>query len=94
MVAVDENGIAFHVMLNEDKPGHKLLKFLTDKCQGAVVCLDGAIRGPFLVDGPMGFRFYGVTGAAFKGDPQIWGVKDKYKWAVNELERRRRSGEK
>jgi len=92
MTAVDENGIAFHVMLNEDKPGKELLKFLTDKCQGAVICLDGAIRSPFLTDGPMGFRFYGVTGAGYKSDPQIWGVKDKYKWAVNELERRRRLG--
>jgi hypothetical protein len=90
MKVVDENGIPFHIMLNEDKPGKKLLEFLTRKCQGAVVCLDGAIRQPFLTDGPQGFRFFGVTGAGYHNDPQIFHVKDKYKWAVNELEKQRR----
>ena len=91
MTAVDENGIAFHIMLNEDKPGKELLDFLVNKCQGAVICLDGAVRKSFDTDGPMGFRFYGVTGASFNRDPQVWGVKDKYKAAINLLEQRRRN---
>lgn len=94
MTAVDENGIPFHIMYNEDKPeaGVRLLNFLSNKCQGAVVCLDGSVRKSFDNDGPMGFRFYGVTGARFQNDPQVWGVSKKFKKAINELERMRQSG--
>jgi DNA polymerase-3 subunit alpha len=94
LTVVDENGIPFNVMLNEDKPapGVRLLKFLASQCQGSVICLDGAIRQPFLADGPQGFRFYGVTGARFHNDPQIWGVTKKFRAAINELERMRQNG--
>lgn len=93
LTAVDVNGIAFQIMMNEDKPpsGIRLLKFLAEKCGGAVICLDGSVRQPFLTDGPLGFRFYGVTGGR-QNDPQAWYISDKYKLAINELERRRQHG--
>lgn len=71
--AVDENGVAFHLMVNEDKEiDVKILEFLYRRStsNGLVVCLDGAVRQPFLSDGPLGFRMYSVTGS-YQGDPQI-----------------------
>ena len=92
---LDENGIKFHLMVNEDKEQDaRLLDFFYRKCQGAVVCLDGSIRMPFVQNGPPGFRMYGVTGT-YENDPQIWGVSDKKKSAIlalNELKRRARRG--
>lgn len=70
---VDENGLPFHLMANEDKEGEtRILKVLANKFKNAVICVDGGVRQPFLTDGPMGFRFYGITGADFQGDPQVW----------------------
>jgi DNA polymerase III subunit alpha len=91
---VDENGIPFHLMVNEDKDQEvRLLKFLHEKCRGVVICADGCVRLPFLQNGPQGFRFFGITGA-FNEDPQIWHLppkKDKlYKTAITELDRQKR----
>lgn len=73
LLVIDENGLPFHLMANEDKEGEvEILKVLSNKFRGAVVCCDGGIRQPFLTDGPMGFRFYGISGADFKQDPQLW----------------------
>jgi hypothetical protein len=73
LTAIDQNGLPFQIMANEDKEVEvRILKVLATKCKGSVVCLDGAVRQPFLTDGPMGFRFYGVTGADFNNDPQMW----------------------
>lgn len=88
LTAVDENGIPFHLMVNEDKEYEaKLLKFLYQKCQGGVVCLDGMIRLPFVNNGPQGFRVFGVTGA-FDAEPQLWHVKKEklFKQAITELD--------
>lgn len=71
--AVDENGLPFHIRANEDKEGEiRILKVLASKFAGCVVMCDGAIAQPFLTDGPMSFRFYGITGADFDNDPQVW----------------------
>lgn len=79
LTAIDENGLPFHCMVNEDREHEaKLLKFLHDRCQGAVVCLDGMIRLPFVQNGPPGFRTFGVAGC-YDGDPQMWHVSDKTK---------------
>lgn len=92
---VDENGVPFTLMVNEDKSHEsRLLKFLHEKCQGVVICADGMIRLPFKQNGPPGFRFFGITGA-FNNDPQIWYLKsskeDKYKLAISELDRMKRA---
>lgn len=91
MTVVDENGIPFEIMVNEDKETEvKLLKFLAQKCQGAVICADGMIRLPFMSGHPQGFRFFGISGA-YNGDPQMWHVPEKYKktvYALNEEKRR------
>jgi DNA polymerase-3 subunit alpha len=95
LTVVDENGLPFHVMVNEDKKADvKLLKFLHRKCQGSVVCLDGAIRDPFLTDGPQGFRLFGITGT-FKGEPQAWLLDDSKQFhlvatELNKMKRRER----
>lgn len=95
LTAVDENGLPFHLMVNEDKTWEvKLVKFLYDRCENGVVCLDGMIRLPFVNNGPSGFRLFGVTGA-YNGDPQMWlPVSEKklqtYKTAVVELDRLKR----
>lgn len=73
LLAIDENGLPFHIMANEDKEGEvRILQAIADNFKGGVVCVDGGVRQPFLTDGPMGFRFYGVSGADFNNDPQIW----------------------
>lgn len=88
---VDENGIVFQLMANEDKKEDaKALKFLSRRCHGATICVDGAIRQPFLTDGPQGFRYYGITGAGI-GKPQMWNVeKEEYAMAFTELQRMKR----
>lgn len=73
LTALDENGLPFQIMATEDKVGEvRILEALSKRFKGHVVCCDGAVRQPFLTDGPMGFRFYGVTGADFNSDPQVW----------------------
>jgi hypothetical protein len=73
LTAIDENGLPFQLMANEDKEGEvRILQALARRFQGHVICADGGLRQPFLTDGPMGFRFYGVTGADFNNDPQVW----------------------
>jgi DNA polymerase III subunit alpha len=91
LTVVDENGIPFQLMVNEDKPTEsKALKFLARRCQGAVVCADGSIRQPFLTDGPQGFRFWGISGAGIN-QPQMWNVeKPEYKAVFSELNRQKR----
>ena len=94
LLCVDENGIPFHLMVNEDKEHDSaLLKFLFNKCQGAVICADGCVRLPFLNGLPQGFRFFGITGS-FNGQPQMWHLPEKhsrvYKAAVAELDRQKR----
>lgn len=76
---VDENGVKFHCLANEDKPDMAMMmKFLHRKCQGRVVCLDGMVRLPFVQNGPQGFRLFGVTGS-WEGDPQIFPSHEKDK---------------
>jgi hypothetical protein len=102
LTVVDENGLPFHVMVNSDKLAEvRILKVLDDKLRGGVICLEGAIRQPFATDGPMGFRFYGITGADFQNDPQIWmdGEKVNGKTALgivglHEIKRRERMAAK
>jgi hypothetical protein len=95
LTVVDENGIPFHLMANEDKPFEaQLLKILYERCQGGVVCLDGMIRMPFVQNGPQGFRVFGVTGA-YNNDPQIWNTRNDTKnklriSGLNEAKRRTR----
>jgi DNA polymerase III subunit alpha len=73
---VDENGVKFHCLGNQDKPDIELLmKFLHKKCQDRVVCLDGMVRLPFVMNGPQGFRLFGVTGS-FSNDPQVFPGRD------------------
>jgi len=89
LLAVDTNGLAFHIMTPTDKEGNvAILEFLAQKCQGCVVVVDGAIRQPFLTDGPMGFRFYNVAGA-YRGEAQLHGADERYVFALNELTRRK-----
>jgi len=72
MEAVDENGIKFHLLAPQDKKDLTLLmKFLHKKCADRVVCLDGMVRMPFVMNGPQAFRVFGITGS-FQGDPQIY----------------------
>jgi DNA polymerase-3 subunit alpha len=71
--AVDENGVAFSIIVPEEKTiDAQILEFLYKRSirNGISVSLDGAIRQPFLQDGPLGFRMYGITGS-FQRDPQI-----------------------
>lgn len=91
LTVVDENGIPFHLMVNEDKEYEvRLIDFLYRKCKGTVLCADGCIRLPFLQNGPQGFRFFGITGS-YNGDPQMWEVPKKYLAAVAELDRQKRN---
>lgn len=79
LLVVDENGIPFQLMANEDKPVDvKVLKYIHRKLKGTVICVDGAIRSPFLNDGPMGYRFYGISGS-YQSEPQIFGEYDAKK---------------
>jgi DNA polymerase-3 subunit alpha len=72
MLVVDENGIPFHIMVNEDRKEEvAYLDFIIKRHKGAVICFDGSIKKPFDTDGPMGFRFYEVTGAN-RDNPQVW----------------------
>ena len=76
LLAIDENGIPFHIMANEDKEAEvEYLKWITRKHVGNVISFDGAIRSPFELDGPMGFRMYDVTGSVQEA-PQVWGAED------------------
>jgi DNA polymerase-3 subunit alpha len=76
LLAVDENGIPFHIMANEDKAVEvEYLDWIVRKHKGNVICFDGAIRQPFEQEGPLGFRMYDVTGAV-REDPQVWGAED------------------
>ena len=92
LLAVDENGIPFHIMANEDKPvDAKLLKYLhKHRGSGVAICVEGAVRQPFLTDGPMGYRFYGITGA-FMDDPQVWGIGVKQMKIISAANRMRRN---
>jgi DNA polymerase-3 subunit alpha len=92
LTVVDENGLPFHLMVNEDKEHDvKLLKFIHRKCQGSVICFDGAIRDPFLTDGPQGFRMFGISGT-FNSEPQAWHVKKtkEFNLVANELHKLKR----
>jgi DNA polymerase-3 subunit alpha len=90
MLAVDENGIPVHWMVNEDKKHVvMLLKYLHRKCQGSVICADGMIRLPFVQNGPPGFRFFGVSGT-YDGEPQCWHVQEIQVKAILEIERQKR----
>lgn len=93
LTVVDENGVSFHIMANEDKEGEAMIvQKLAKKYKGAAICLDGAVRQPF-VDGPMGFRFYSVTGASYHEDPQVWNVpgdEELKKLALVELHKLKR----
>lgn len=90
LTVVDENGLPYDLMVNEDKQeGSRLLKFLQRHCQDKVLCGDGMIRTPFTSERPQGFRFFGISGA-YNDDPQIWGITDRQKKAVAELDRMKR----
>jgi DNA polymerase-3 subunit alpha len=91
---VDENGIPFHLMVNEDKESEvRIMKFLANKCRDTVVCVDGMVRLPFIQNSLTGFRFFGITGS-YNGDPQIFHlsekVEEKYKKAIVEVDRLKR----
>jgi DNA polymerase III subunit alpha len=87
--AVDESGIPFQIMVNEDKPENvNVMKYLAAKCRGNVVCLDGFVRGPFLTDGPLGFRLFGVTGTRFHDDPQVFPIDETTRTHIVALSRR------
>ena len=91
---VDENGVPFHLLVNEDRKREvQLVKFLAKKCRDTVICADGMIRLPFVQNGPQGFRFFGITGS-YNGDPQIWHLPDdkekNFKLAIAELDRLKR----
>lgn len=80
LYVVDQNGIPFHLMANEDKEGEvKILEALNRHFKGWAICAEGSIRQPFLTDGPMGFRFYGISGADFHNEPQMWLDKELVK---------------
>jgi DNA polymerase-3 subunit alpha len=90
LLVIDENGLPFEVLSQEDKKHQtKLLKILAEHCQGCTVMFDGGVRQPFLTDGPLGFRFNSVTGAHW-GEPQIWGTDKNVISAIKELHRRMR----
>jgi hypothetical protein len=75
LTVIDENGLPFTLMANEDKEiESETLKFLARRHKGSVIAVDGTIRKPFDSDGPLGFRFFDITGA-FNSDPQIFGYK-------------------
>jgi DNA polymerase-3 subunit alpha len=83
MEMVDENGVKFHCLANEDKPDTSyLMKFLNKKCQNRVVCLDGMVRMPFVMNGPQGFRLFSVTGS-WEDDPQIFPLDEKDKTFIS-----------
>jgi hypothetical protein len=91
LLVVDENGIPFHVMANEDRPvDAKILKYIHRHGSDTVICVDGAIRQPFLSDGPMGYRFYGITGA-YIGDPQVWGFSKQEQKVISAAHKMRRT---
>lgn len=90
MEVIDENGIPFHIMVNEDNVWYsKLLKFFARKCQDSVICAEGKIRMPFLTDGPQGFRFFGIAGA-YKGEPQVWNMPEEAEDVIVQVTKRRR----
>lgn len=77
LLVVDENGIPFQFMANEDKREETaFLDFLYEHGAGTVVCVRGAIRQPFDPDGPMGFRFSDFTGCK-EEDPQFWNYDEE-----------------
>jgi DNA polymerase-3 subunit alpha len=94
VTAIDENGIPFQLKANEAKAKQvETLDLLASKCRGAVVCLDGAVRSPFLQDGksPLSFQLFNVTGS-FKNDPQIYFEHDRIddiKLAIEHLARKK-----
>lgn len=72
LTVIDKNGQPFQLKANEDKPDKTaILDFLATKCKGAVICVDGAIRQPFLYEGALTFQLFNVTGT-WSDDPQIW----------------------
>lgn len=88
LLAIDQNGLPFHVMLDDGNPGHELMaQFLHKRCHGRVVCLDGRIRQPFLTDGPMGFKFFNVAGT-YQKDPQIFPLPKDAALICDEASRR------
>jgi DNA polymerase III alpha subunit len=92
LTVIDENGLPFEIMVPEDKEQNvALIKFLHRRCQGKALSLDGAVRQPFLTDGPLGFRLQSVSGAHFAGDPQVWEITKAEKAAIIELHRRMRN---
>jgi len=87
---VDENGLPFHVMANENKEEESImLDFLFRKAKDQVFCADGMIRQPFTADSPQGFRFFGISGA-YNGEPQVWDISKKQKKAIVELNKQKR----
>ena len=74
LTAVDENGLPFQIICPEDRPAEvEILKYIATRLKDTAICFDGAVRQPFLPDGPLGFRFYSVTGASYDVDPQVFG---------------------
>jgi hypothetical protein len=74
LTAVDENGLPFQIIVPEDRPAEvEILKYIANRLKDTAICCDGAVRQPFLSDGPLGFRFYSVTGASYDVDPQVFG---------------------
>jgi len=72
LTVIDVNGQPFELKANEDKVEKaEGIDFLATKCKGAVICVDGAIRAPFLYTGPLTFQLFNFTGA-WIDDPQLF----------------------
>lgn len=94
LTAIDENGIVFQIKANEAKPDKvAILDLLASKCRGAVICLDGAVRSPFLADGPLTFQLFNITGV-YHQDPQIWFDSDRLHDLIAALIHLTREGKK
>lgn len=80
LTVIDNNGLPFTVMANEDKEVEtETLNFIAKRHKGSVICIDGMIRKPFDTDGPLGFRFTSVTGA-YDNEPQVFNYQGDEKF--------------
>src|SRR4029077_11405433 len=74
LTAVDENGLPFQIIAPEERTAEvEILKYIALRLKDTTICFDGAVRQPFLPDGPLGFSFSSVTGASYNVDPQVFG---------------------
>lgn len=73
LTVVDVNGLPYELRANEDKEDKvAIIEFLATKCKGAVICVDGAIRQPFLYTGSLTFQLFNFTGAWLDDAQLFW----------------------